>query len=267
MDSTQKLLRKYHHEVLDPGSPTPLYHQLYTMLRDCIVGGVLEDGSRMPSEKELSTSFNVSRITARRALHELAAENLVARQRGRGTFVNYRYRPELLNAPLVGVLESLEHMGRETKIKVINLRFTRPPSYILDEFDIDDDQQLCHMIRVRSNKSMPFAYYESWSLGLDKSITKRALEKHPRLELLRKSGVKIASAEQTLSAEAALPTAADALGVMPGKPLLKLIRRSFDKKRKQLDHLNAVYNPDRFQYQMTLTLGKEGAAKGTKKGV
>jgi len=260
-ESTQKLLRKYNHEVLDPESPTPLYHQLYTMLRDCIIGGVLEDGSKMPSEKELSTSFNVSRITARRALHDLAAENLVARHRGRGTFVNYRYRPEPLNAPLIGVLESLEHMGRETKIKVLSLRFSRPPSYILDEFEIDDEQQLCHMIRVRSNKSMPFAYYESWSSGLDKSITKQSLEKRPRLELLRKSGVKIARAEQTLSAEAASPTAADALGVMPGKPLLKLIRRSYDKKGRQLDQLNAVYNPDRFQYQMTLSLDRSNSSK------
>ena len=260
-ETTQKIIRKYSHEVLDPNSPTPLYHQLYTMLRDCIIGGVLEDGSKMPSEKELSASFNVSRITARRALHDLATENLVARHRGRGTFVNYRYRPEPLNAPLIGVLESLEHMGRKTKIKVLSLRFSRPPSYILDEFEIDDEQKFCHIIRIRSNKSMPFAYYESWSLRLDKSITKQSLKKHPRLELLRKSGVKIALAEQTLSAEAASPAAADALGVMPGKPLLKLIRRSYDKKGKQLDHLNAVYNPDRFQYQMTLSLDKRNSGK------
>ena len=254
MDATLTLLSKYHHEVLDPGSPTPLYHQLYSMLRDCILGGVLEDGSRMPSEKELSMTFKVSRITARRALDDLAAENLVARQRGRGTFVNYHYHPELLNAPLTDALESLEHMGRETRIKVLSLRFVRPPAHFTDEFAIADDQTLCHMVRLRSNRDLPFAYYESWTLGFDRSVRKQALEKHPRLELLRKSGVKIARAEQTLSAEAALPSAAGALGIVPGKPLLKLIRRSFSGDGKQVDHLSAVYNPDRFQYRMSLTL-------------
>ena len=254
MDATLTLLSKYHHGVLDPGSPTPLYHQLYSMLRDCILGGVLEDGSRMPSEKELSTTFKVSRITARRALDDLAAEDLVARQRGRGTFVNYHYHPELLNAPLTDALESLEHMGRETKIKVLTLRFIRPPAHIIDEFGISDEQLLCHMVRIRSNRELPFAYYESWSHGFDKSIRKQALEKHPRLELLRKYGVNIARAEQTLSAEAALPSAANALGIVPGKPLLKLIRRSFAEDGKQVDHLSAVYNPDRFQYRMSLTL-------------
>ena len=254
MDATLTLLSKYHHGVLDPGSPTPLYHQLYSMLRDCILGGVLKDGSRMPSEKELSTTFKVSRITARRALDDLAAEDLVARQRGRGTFVNYHYQPELLNAPLTGALESLEHMGRETKIKVLSLRFIHPPAYIIDEFGISDERLLCHMVRIRSNRNLPFAYYESWSLGFDKSIRKQALEKTPRLELLRKSGVKITRAEQTLSAEAASPSAANALGIMSGKPLLKLIRRSFAEDGNQVDHLSAVYNPDRFQYRMSLTL-------------
>ena len=254
MDTSLTLLRKHHHEVLNPASPTPLYHQLYSMLRDSILGGVLEDGSRMPSEKELSTNFKVSRITARRALDDLAAENLVARHRGRGTFVNYHYHPELLNAPLTDALESLEHMGRETKIKVLSLRFIRPPAHIVDEFGISNNQPLCHMVRIRSNRNLPFAYYESWTQGFDRTIRKQSLEKHPRLELLRKSGVKITRAEQTLSAEAALPSAAGALGIVPGKPLLKLIRRSFAGDGKQVDHLSAVYNPDRFQYRMSLTL-------------
>lgn len=254
MDATLTLLSKYHHGIPDPASPTPLYHQLYAMLRDCIHSGILKHGARMPSEKELSTTFNVSRITARRALDDLAAESLVARQRGRGTFVNYHYRPELLNAPLTGALESLEHMGRETKIKVLSLRFTHPPAHIADEFGISDQQTLCHMVRIRSNHGLPFAYYESWTLGFDESISRDDLEQSPRLALLRKLGVNFARAEQTLGAEAATPAAAKALDVTPGKPLLKLIRRSYTESSKQVDHLNALYNSDRFQYRMSLTM-------------
>ena len=253
MDAILTLLSKYQHGAPDPASPTPLYHQLYSMLRDCIQGGILEHGARMPSEKELSTTFSVSRITARRALDDLASESLVARQRGRGTFVNYRYRPELLKAPLTGALESLEHMGRETKIKVLSLRFAPPPAHIADEFGITDQQALCHMVRIRSNRGLPFAYYESWTLGFDESISKEALEEYPRLALLRRLGIKFARAEQTLSAEAAVPAAATAMDITHGKPLLKLIRRSFAEDGKQVDYLNALYNSDRFQYRMALT--------------
>lgn len=252
--TASRLLREYHQNVLDPDSPTPLYHQLYTMLRDCIVGGVLKDGERMPSEKELADAFDVSRITARRALHDLAQHNLVARHRGRGTFVSYRYRPEPVNAPLVGMLENLELMGRATKIKVLGLHFIRPPVAIADEFDLEDGERLCQILRVRSVRSMAFAYYESWTRNVDKSIiTRKALVQHPRLELLREAGLKIDRIEQTMSAKAASPDEADALGVMPGKPLLKMVRRAYDRKDRQLDRLYAVYNPDRFQYHLTMS--------------
>lgn len=260
-DATQKLLRHYQGQVLDADSPTPLYHQLHTMLRDCIVGGVLNDGDRIPSEKELAETFSVSRITARRALQELVREDLVARHRGRGTFVNHKYRRDLVSAPLVGMLESLETMGRETRVKVLSLRFVRPAAELAEEFQLDDDQQVCQIVRVRRHHSMPFAYYESWSVGFDRSLTKRALEQRPRLELFKDFGVRITHIEQTLTAEAASPSAADALGIMPGKPLLKLLRRSFNRRGRQVDYLVGVYNPDRFQYQMVLDIDANGGKR------
>jgi len=253
-DAVQLLLRRGKRPPLDPDSPTPLYHQLYSMLHDCIVGGVLGDGVKMPSEKELASAFEVSRITARRALHDLATDNLVARHRGRGTFVTYRYHPEPVEAPVIGMLESLEHMGRETRVKVLALRHTRAPTDIAESFGEAGEQPLTHIVRVRSHNSMPFAYYESWSLGLPRSVTRAQLEKHPRLELLRKAGVAITRIEQTLTAVAAPPEAAGALGIMPGRPMLKLVRRGFDAADQQVDYLDALYNPERFQYQMNLSL-------------
>ncbi len=261
-DATQKLLRHYQGQLLDPDSPTPLYHQLHTMLRDCIVGGVLNDGDRIPSEKELAEAFGVSRITARRALNELVLENLVDRHRGRGTFVNHRYHRDLVSAPLVGMLENLESMGRETRVKVLSLRFLRPAAKLAEEFQLGDSEQVCQIVRVRSHHSMPFAYYESWSVGFDRGLTKRMLEQRPRLELFKDFGVRITHIEQTLSAEAASPAAAEALGIMPGKPLLKLVRRSFNKRGQQVDHLDGVYNPDRFQYQMVLDIEAGASSKG-----
>ena len=82
-------LGKLNRRTVDPSSPAPLYYQLYTMLRDAIASGALRSGSRMPSEKELAATFEVSRNTARRALAELATEKMVVRRRGRGTVVDY----------------------------------------------------------------------------------------------------------------------------------------------------------------------------------
>jgi GntR family transcriptional regulator len=65
-------------------SPTPLYHRIYSVLRERVVNGYYPAGIAMPSEAELATSFNVSRITIRKAMEMLTAESLVTRTRGRG---------------------------------------------------------------------------------------------------------------------------------------------------------------------------------------
>lgn len=72
-------------------SPTPLYYQLCSTIKNYILDGTLRFGEKLPSEAELADSFNVSRITVKRALNELALENLVERARGRGTHVIYKY--------------------------------------------------------------------------------------------------------------------------------------------------------------------------------
>src|SRR5690606_7863405 len=78
---------------VDERLPTPLYHQIFLILRSQILDGRLQPGGLVPGEEELGRQFSVSRITARRALAELAAEGLVTRGRGRGTHVTPRSEP------------------------------------------------------------------------------------------------------------------------------------------------------------------------------
>ena len=84
--------------------PLPLYHQLYTFIKNFILDGTLHHAERLPSEIELAEIFNVSRITVKRAVNELAAEQLVERARGKGTHVIYKYTPKPVQAPLLGIL-------------------------------------------------------------------------------------------------------------------------------------------------------------------
>jgi len=88
------LFSKRIRQGLNKESPTPLYHQLYKLLHDFILNGTLAAGERMPTEEQLSKTFLVSRITAKRAMDELALEKLVERRRGKGTHVIYKYTPK-----------------------------------------------------------------------------------------------------------------------------------------------------------------------------
>src|SRR5512135_590089 len=73
--------------LLDKNSSEPLYSQLYARLMEKIEKGELKAGDRVPAERELAESLNVSRITARQAIDALVKSGLVYREQGRGTFV------------------------------------------------------------------------------------------------------------------------------------------------------------------------------------
>jgi len=66
---------------------SPMYEQIATALREEIQNGKYAVGDRVPSEKELADKYNVSRITSKKALEILSAEQLIVRQPGRGSFV------------------------------------------------------------------------------------------------------------------------------------------------------------------------------------
>ena len=60
--------------VLDPGSPTPLYEQLYRRIKEDLLAGVIAGGEKLPSKRALAENLNVSRITVESAYQQLLTE-------------------------------------------------------------------------------------------------------------------------------------------------------------------------------------------------
>jgi GntR family transcriptional regulator len=76
----------------------PLYEQIKILLTQSLVAGEWKPGEAIPSEIELASRFGVSQGTVRKAIDELASENILMRRQGKGTFVashsepSYQYR-------------------------------------------------------------------------------------------------------------------------------------------------------------------------------
>ncbi|MDR0457773.1 MAG: GntR family transcriptional regulator, partial [Burkholderiaceae bacterium] len=74
-----------------PGAATPAFSPLYRQIKMLILGGLQQGewkpGEMIPSEFDLAARFRVSQGTVRKAVDDLAAENLLVRRQGRGTFV------------------------------------------------------------------------------------------------------------------------------------------------------------------------------------
>lgn len=233
---------------------SPLYHQLFLLLKRAIIDGSIRHGTQMPTEHQLAEAFGVSRITSRRAMDELAAENLVRRQRGRGTHVIYQFRPQAARAPIQGVLENFIQLGNNSKVRVIEIQNAPAPLEIRQMFAIEDSQPVLTTARVSSTDAGDcYAYYKSWTHAPVSTITEKALEQGSRLELLQKGGLNIVRVEQILSAvNATVPVAAE-LEVEPGFALLSLRRLSYDSEDQLVDVVDCLYNPRRFQYAMELS--------------
>ena len=233
----------------------PLYHQLYSVLRDAILNGTIPFDAQMPTEQQLAATFDVSRITAKRAMDELAAESLIARFRGKGSHVTYHYTPQPVRAPLVGMLENLREMGKHSIVRVVSVEKAVPPADIRVILGLDQQGTVHKLVRVRSNEDgEPYAYYVSWTVGITKGFTKRILEKTPRLDVIRQNGIRLAQIEQVLSAENASVSVAEKLEVEPGAALLSIRRQSHDGSGAVVDVLDCLYNPKRYQYGMILSV-------------
>src|SRR5574338_1723316 len=72
---------------LDRQSPTPLYQQIKTYLRQGILSGSLASDTRLPASRQLARDLGVNRITVENAYAELEAEGLILSKLGSGTYV------------------------------------------------------------------------------------------------------------------------------------------------------------------------------------
>lgn len=257
MTSLDTLFSQRVRDGLSKASPEPLYYQLYSLLKGMIVDGTLGFGERMPTEEQLAETFQVSRITAKRAMDELAAEDLVERRRGKGTHITYQYSPKPVKAPLVGMLQEIESMARNSKADILECNMMQPPQELRDELELEVGEPALHLVRVRERDGRKFGYYESWTAGVKMPRKPTVFTRKPRLTWFRENGLEITHVTQTITAVAADGAVAKALGVPVGAPLLSLTRRSYNKDggAEQLrDYMHVQYVPEHFQYKMDLEL-------------
>ncbi|MDE2297079.1 MAG: GntR family transcriptional regulator, partial [Burkholderiales bacterium] len=74
---------------------SPLYQQIKALITRALQDGEWKPGDIIPSEAELASRFGVSQGTVRKAIDELAAENLLIRRQGRGTFVSTHHEAQV----------------------------------------------------------------------------------------------------------------------------------------------------------------------------
>lgn len=235
---------------------TPLYHQIYLILRNKIFEGEYPNGAFLPSEQELARAFNVSRITAKRALNEIAAQGLAVRERGRGTRVTYiAGRKRTIHASVKSLIDSLRQRGgRDNSVRVLELRYIAAPIEIARELDIGRGGLVQHALRLCLHKGTPHSLISTYipeSVG--RHWTVNDMTRKPLAQLFDDAGVVIERAEQMISATLADSQTAAALEVAVGAPLIKMTKISYSDANKPAEYMVSLHPPERYHFSISLT--------------
>ncbi|WP_282604396.1 GntR family transcriptional regulator [Pelagibius sp. Alg239-R121] len=236
------------------GLKTPLYHQIYLILKNQITDGIYRTDARLPSEQDLTERFGVSRITAKRAMDELAAEGLVVRERARGTRVIYEPPSSPIVSSVEGLLENLIAMGLETKAQLLTFEYLQASEAIAQALEIELGDEIQRAVRVRYIDDAPFSHLTTYVPGkIGRQFDADELSSTSLLSLLERCGVQVESADQTISATLADAVVAQHLGVDAGAALMKITRVVRDQNASPVEFITALYRPDRYQYRMALS--------------
>lgn len=235
------------------GVETSKARQLYLLLRDRIASGRLNGGGLLPGEQALAAAHGVSRVTVRRALAELQREGFVSRRRGAGTFVTGDFGAKPIVADISDVLAHLAAMGRETGVRLLEFAYRNSPPAVARALKLKPGERTQYSVRVRLIDGAPFSYLvthvpERYGLTYGEAD----LASRPLLALLERSGVKVQRATQDVTATLASPDIAAALEVEVGSPLIGLTRTVFDRGGAGVEHLSALYRPDRYTLRMEM---------------
>ncbi|HYG45676.1 MAG TPA: GntR family transcriptional regulator [Bordetella sp.] len=236
-------------------SPLPLYHKVYLLLKQRLLADGFGPDAAMPGENALAAEYGVSRLTIRRSLDALESEGLVERRQGRGTFVA---KPALLSVPqqssdIDALLAHMARMGMQTQVRLLELDTAPATPHVAVRLELAAGTLVQRSVRVRSHQGLPFSHLTTFVPDdIGQRIRRKDLASKPLLAIFRDLGVRVARAEQSISAVLAEPGIAELLDVPVGSALLSLHRVVRDESGRPVEWLHAQYRPDRYEYRMNM---------------
>jgi GntR family transcriptional regulator len=244
-------------EVVPASSPTfsPLYQQIKALITQGLESGEWKPGEMIPSEVELAARYKVSQGTVRKAIDELAADNLLVRRQGKGTFVathnedrvQFRF---LRLLPEDGDLHP--HVSR-----LLECRRLRAPAEIARQLDLKPADPVVCIKRLLQFDGETTVFDEIWLPGAvfrGLSAERLADYKGPLYAMFETEfGTRMIRASEKIRAVGADPAVAELLGVAAGSPLLSVERVSYTYGDRPVEVRRGWYVTNGYYYQNDLS--------------
>lgn len=214
----------------------PRYLQIADVLIDKINSGELAVGSILPTEGNLQTEFDVSRVTIRKAMQVLVDKDLLFRQRGSGTYVKApRAKHNALQ--LSGFVEEVSAQGKTPSSKIITFELLECEQDVADKLGIEVGEEVYSIRRLRMIDDEPEVLEHTYlpvALFPDLSIEAMRNSKYDYIENTK--GLKIHLARQSVKPQILDKDTASELNIDIYQPVIRV------------DSVGELVNGDIFEY-------------------
>ena len=228
----------------------PVYIQIHDQLKNEIEQGIWKVGDRLPSERELAVKFNVSRMTLRQAIQNLADEGILERKIGSGTYVAREKVQEKMSGA-TSFTEIMESQNRVPSSRTISYFLTSPSSSEMEKLNLSKDDTILRMERIRFADDVPICFeVASVPQKLIDGYSKAEITESLYRTLEEKGGKKIGPANQTITAVLASEKIADYLEVKRGDAVLRLRQISYFEDCTPFEYVRTQYVGNRFEFYL-----------------
>jgi GntR family transcriptional regulator len=225
----------------------PLYIKIHDDIRKWIDAGRWKVGERLPSERELSEIFGVSRMTLRQAVTQLVDEGILERRVGSGTYVaSERVREKMRGT--TSFSEIIKAQGKKPTSKVLSYVKVTANETERERLQLEEGEPIIRMERIRYADEVPIAFeVASIPYEIIKDFKKRDITSH-FFDTLKDAGMDIGRSEQVISARVASKDIAKALNLKSGAAILSLTQTSYFADETPFEYVLSSYAGDRFEY-------------------
>ncbi len=224
----------------------PQYRKLYELLRKHILSGVYEEGTLLPSENELCSTYNMTRPTVRHALDTLVKEGMILKQQGKGSIV--RKPPQ--NIGILSISGTASAIGvRYLQTDILQKPEIRPwpEDFAFELTSLEREVGCIYLERLRYVEGIPVFYDINHlpNLYLPR-ITGRSFENKSLFEMLRKHyQIEILGGEQKLKAIKPDSKISQLLKLTNDQPVLHIERKLTTNKAGFNIYSTIYFNSDK----------------------
>lgn len=236
---------------------SPLYQQIKGLILNSLRAGEWKPGELIPSEVDLAARFHVSQGTVRKAIDELAAENLLLRRQGKGTFVA-THAEQQVQFRFLKLVPDSGTRGSEGPAQrdIIECKRSRASADVARALVLRNGDNVLQVRRVLSFGGSPIILEDIWLPAAPfKGLSAEQLANYqgPMYALFETEfNMRMVRAEEKIRAIAATPLHEQLLKVAPGAPLLSVERVAYTYRDEPMELRRGYYRTDTHYYHNTL---------------